>query len=319
MKKTWHIWTVFVLCLAIVLPAMIWLSLKIHEIDQVRENDRVQTELARREAELQERINSALYRMDWMLTPMIAQEAARPYYLYQPFYRISTDNELSQQLDSEPVHRPKQPSPLLVQPSEFVLLHFQLGPDNIFSSPQTPSWEACDGVIGCDSVTAGDIADSQQKLKTAQTFCSFDQIKARCPSFTPNDDQTNSMGSAQTVYLDPSFNRVVPDPKLQALTDKIADVLANDTGGKNQKVIEQQERGASRGNTEFMQRVKGSQNYANQWATNNSIQQQQMGVPMPAQTRDPMVREGVMRPIWIDGNLLLVRQVVKPSWSNVAG
>ena len=87
-KKPWQIWSLFGLILLIVLPAMVWLTMQINDADRLREEDRAETELARRKAELQERINSALYRLDSWTTPLVAQEVARPYYLYQPFIEV---------------------------------------------------------------------------------------------------------------------------------------------------------------------------------------------------------------------------------------
>ena len=72
MRKPWQIWLAFLLSLAVVLPAMAWLTYKTIQLDALRENDRAETELARREAELQERISSALYRMDLKLLPLVA-------------------------------------------------------------------------------------------------------------------------------------------------------------------------------------------------------------------------------------------------------
>jgi signal transduction histidine kinase len=83
MKRTWQIWVLFSLCFAAIAVAMSWLSLKVVRLDSLREIDRAETELARREAELQERISSALYRMDLKMLPLISQEAARPTYFYQ--------------------------------------------------------------------------------------------------------------------------------------------------------------------------------------------------------------------------------------------
>ena len=60
MRKPWQIWFVFTVTVSVVLSAMIWLSVKAVEVDRDRERDRRETEMARQEAELQERINSAL-------------------------------------------------------------------------------------------------------------------------------------------------------------------------------------------------------------------------------------------------------------------
>ena len=97
-KKPWQIWSLFGLILLIVLPAMVWLTMQINEADRLREDDRAETELARRKAELQERINSALYRLDSWTTPLVAREAARPYYLYQSFFDVAASDGFEQAL-----------------------------------------------------------------------------------------------------------------------------------------------------------------------------------------------------------------------------
>ena len=79
MKRPWQIWTLFVLCLTVVVPAMGYLTLKALELDRAEA-------LARRQAELEEDISLALWRMDTALAPLVAQEAARPHFVYQPFY-----------------------------------------------------------------------------------------------------------------------------------------------------------------------------------------------------------------------------------------
>lgn len=101
MKKQWHIWALLLMALLIVVPPMIWLSVKAIEVDRAREQDRVETELARRQAELQERVSSALYRLDLKLLPLVAQEATRPYYFYDAFYE-------SNAIASRPISSPAQ-------------------------------------------------------------------------------------------------------------------------------------------------------------------------------------------------------------------
>ena len=99
MHRPWQIWLLFFLCLAVVGPALWWLTLKAWELDEAEaaarleaeqsraeaevarddaEAAREQAEAARRRAELEEDISRALWRMDTWLTPVIAQEAARP-------------------------------------------------------------------------------------------------------------------------------------------------------------------------------------------------------------------------------------------------
>src|SRR5690606_38311165 len=78
-------------------------------------------------------VRLALWRMDSALTPVIAQEAARPYFHYLPFYPFERAyTELWQEV------RPGEvvaPSPLLTAEAPFIRLHFQIEPDGRLTSP----------------------------------------------------------------------------------------------------------------------------------------------------------------------------------------
>ena len=177
MKKPWQIWTAFLVCLAALILAMLWLSFKTIEMDLARENDRAETEIARRQAELQERISSALYRMDLKLLPLVSQEASRPHYLYEPFYKASnpTVSPFAEELSG-----PKTPSPLLIETPQWVLLHFQLRADNSIASPQNP--------LGSELARAREIIGKQfdsrtaaSRVKMARQFCLYENLLDRCP------------------------------------------------------------------------------------------------------------------------------------------
>lgn len=116
---------VFVPGVAAVLGALAWLTAHALRLEQ--------GELAaRREAKYQESIRLVLWRMDSGVTPIIAREAARPYFQYQPFY--PADRAYSDMLDDgRRVGRdaesgretPLVPSPLLRNDQPFVRLHYQ--------------------------------------------------------------------------------------------------------------------------------------------------------------------------------------------------
>lgn len=190
-RKPWQIWLTFFLGLIVVIPAMTWLTVKTIQLDALRENDRIETELARQEAELQERISSALYRMDLKMLPLIAQEASRPFYFYKPFYRVANpglgnaviqykqgmgggggrgggnfvDEENQESLDngglglgmggsSSQTEYSTLPSPLLFRTPEFVLLHFQMSgqPDaNANATQSTQTISSPQRPVGIDS------------------------------------------------------------------------------------------------------------------------------------------------------------------------
>ena len=85
-RKPWQVWLVFFACLAIVTLVMLWLSVRMVRLESLRESDRTETEVARREAVLQERVSAALYRMDLLLIPLVSEESARPHQHYQTVY-----------------------------------------------------------------------------------------------------------------------------------------------------------------------------------------------------------------------------------------
>lgn len=91
---------------------------------------------ARRDARYQESVRLALWRMDAAVTPIIAREAARPYFHYQPFYvpGRAYSQMLAAALDTETL----VPSPLLSDLEEGVRLHYQINPDGTITSPQVP-------------------------------------------------------------------------------------------------------------------------------------------------------------------------------------
>lgn len=92
--------------------------------------------LAKADAAQQEALRLALWRMDSTVAPIIAQEAARPYFHYLSYY----PEQRAFTRVWEPV-RPGEvlvPSPLVEGTPPFVLLHFQVNADGRLSSPQVP-------------------------------------------------------------------------------------------------------------------------------------------------------------------------------------
>ena len=116
MKRPWQIWLLFALGLAAIGPAFAWLTVKALELDRAES-------FARRQAALEKDISLALWRMDVLLTPLLAEEAARPDFVYRPVY--PTD-EAPASIKGQPVEPALSLSPLLANPPNFVLLHFEV-------------------------------------------------------------------------------------------------------------------------------------------------------------------------------------------------
>src|SRR5215208_5310310 len=105
MKRPWQIWLLYALGLAGVAAAFGWLTVK------------------------------ALWRMDALLTPLLAEEAARPDFVYHPVYPV-------EQPEGKGAGKPsvqRELSPLLANPPQYVLLHFEVHADGSVTSPQNPT------------------------------------------------------------------------------------------------------------------------------------------------------------------------------------
>src|SRR5690606_17465510 len=83
MKRPWQVWLAFALCSLLVAAAMGGLTRHALRVDRERS-------AARAEAELEQRVSLALWRMDTKLAPLIAEEATRPHELYESFITVAT-------------------------------------------------------------------------------------------------------------------------------------------------------------------------------------------------------------------------------------
>ncbi len=329
MKSPLRIWLLYVACLAIAIPSLAWLSWQAIALDKAREHDRQETELARREAELQERVSSALWRMDSLLSPLIAQEAARPWYLYRAFYDPAAANGTTsgpqQQGDSEQVSAKIDrlwPSPLLLSPSQLVLLNFQVTSENVFSSPQTPEGSESDQAVNACGITPESLACNGTRLDQLRSKVKYSDLLAHIPparqslDLTATDagqllpsDATNGarVGNSISNYL-PEVQTEAPQGMMQTQNE--------DPEIGNSRQIAQQYRNEDRGNREFNQRVKSLDAIAQSaWAQNREAQ----GIFDEKQQPDTQAVAGIMSPFWIGETLFLARRVDSPAGTLLQG
>src|SRR5690349_11172012 len=78
MTRPSHIWILFTICFAIVLGALGWITFTTLRLDRAQQQAQLQ-------AELEERVRLALWRMDSSLAPLIIEESARPASAYDAF------------------------------------------------------------------------------------------------------------------------------------------------------------------------------------------------------------------------------------------
>ena len=152
---------------------MLWLTFRAVALDRAEVDARREADAARGRSELQERIALALWRMDWTLAPLIAQEVTRPSYTYRPFLSAPAAK-------GDPARRAELASPLLTQASPFVLVHFEVTADGTWSSPQVPS-EADNGDALAAGVSNEAIHRSAQRLAELQASVTYDQLVSHVP------------------------------------------------------------------------------------------------------------------------------------------
>lgn len=218
--RRWLTWLIFSICALAVLEGLGWITW------QALRSERREAE-ARAQSEFQERIRLALWRMESEVTPIIAQEAARPYFHYRPFYPAERAyNRMWQEVESGEV---LVPSPLLESSGQFVRLHFQVAPDGQITSPQSPTGNMRDlaesqYVDGEFIVLAGEL---------------LDELSAIVTSDPARQLQTASSEAPPQAAVDPSPQQLFVEP------------LRDDAGGA---------KAASRSDKEFEVRQQTAQN-----------------------------------------------------------
>jgi signal transduction histidine kinase len=186
---------VYGVCAAVVLSVLAWVTVLVLSLE--RSEIRARTEAAH-----QESLRLALWRMDSWLAPLLAREAARPYFDYQAFYpQQRAYTTLLYPLEPGEV---LAPSPLLSQQSEYLPLHFQVGPDGSLTSPQAP---------------AGDFRRIAQ-----QEYLSPEQIMSNAAVLEENRPLLNRQDLGQCVseaeLREPAGAEIVPPPVVVRAEDQ---------------------------------------------------------------------------------------------------
>ncbi len=119
----------FVACASVVTGVMAWLTAVARELEQAQRQSREQ-------AALEESVRLALWRMESLLAPFVAQEGSRPHYAYAP------------RLGSTPDRASRAPMAASFAPeaSPYVRLHFQWDASGRLCSPLLPpaAWRVRD-------------------------------------------------------------------------------------------------------------------------------------------------------------------------------
>ena len=297
MKRPWQIWTLYVVCLAAVLPAMGWLTTKSLQLDRAEA-------LAQRQAELEERIASALWRIDTELTRILAPEIARPYFVYDSFYTVHGADGQPQQI----------PSPLLMQPSEFVLLHFQISPNGGVTSPQLPIGAQCALALE-QGVSQDALVQNGLLVEQLGGIVDRETLLACLPQQTvPQMDWDPNYAANNYAQLKSSNPKVVKNTADVESVKRRFDQLDERSSQLQQQAVQSPFPNAPAYNAQRAQQLEirlgtelQNRDASLQAAAQQEFVQQRMSPN--AQALLQAAQEGVSQPIWIDSRLVLARRV----------
>ncbi len=312
-----RIWSAYAAILLLLAIALSWFSWTTIALDLKVEENRRQVEWSERQALEQEKIGYALWRMDWLLTPFIAQEAARNYWMYESVLPFSENTapevwpaevEQAPTLQRQPQSPSPVPSPLLNRPSELVKLHFQIDENNRFTSPQVPQGETFSLVCSQGLVTASEVSGNQKRLDEIASLGDFETMRNAC--------SIQNLPDLHELRLDwtPSSNED-DQPLQQAYVPLQTDSLEPDRQYSLQDSVNSALKSKSKGEADFDSRAV----QANQIALSQRVWNEagKAGSPTP-EPQKPVV-EGAMRAIWFGDELVLARRVEKGPQTLIQG
>ncbi len=186
-------WLAFLLCLSVFVAAMGWISLRALGLEEERRSDAI-------EAQIQERMRLALWRMDALTSALLIRENARPPWHYQPFYQpddaFTADNRALGK--GEVV----LPSPLLAGLPDLVKLHFEKRPGAMICSPQAPEGEGRERALGWYAV-------SPQFQQGMDALRELSGLLARHPEFATPAPAPQPQQQGKTASATPPANQEV--------------------------------------------------------------------------------------------------------------
>jgi len=298
MSRPWHIWAAFAACACLAVAAAGWVSIKALQADANEAASRVQ-------AIVEENARLALWRMDSLMAPLVAQETARPYFVYEAFY--PADRAYGRMFNGG-IGRDGLvlvPSPLVTGSTPYVRLHFQIDPENRLTSPQVPT-EDVQSVAGPHVVKAGDVAKAKAVLTELAAVLDGPTLLAELPPIEPAGTSTLALARPETTPH--PFDGQRPMQQSAALNDE----QQLQRGQNEYQARTRYLLGNVADNVQFLNRQAGQPNDA---AAEPSAGEQRV-LPSPTQSLlipeawpPANVQVSVMKPLWKSGELVLVRRV----------
>lgn len=164
--RNWLVWSIFAAGLLIAGGVMAWATTALLHLEEAQAE-------TTRAALADENINTALWQMDSELSPLVTDEATRPYFHYLSFYPAEgAYTRMFNEIEKGDV---LIPSPLLQNDSPQVVVHFQFEPDGNLTSPQAPTGNMRD-LAESRYVSGADVESANQRLAQVKEITSRAQL-----------------------------------------------------------------------------------------------------------------------------------------------
>ncbi len=312
MSRPWQVWLIFASCALIVLATMGWFSSHAIEGDLMRQR-------AERSMQREQQINLALWRMDTRIAPLIAEEAARPHYFYESFY-TSSDSPIR-----FGERAPVIPSPMLFQ-NEGVKLNFANSMDTKqWGSPQVPD-EDFDEVAAELGLTAQQVAENRRRLEQLAENVDPDVLLKQLPKqlvpTLPQPPRTQQMPSLfaanQAAALGANGEASTANQMNQA-----PDGNASQSEQLQQIALPQAKIAKGLQQRDYSQRGSRFQGLVQQEFNKQRASNYAGGYGGSADNDyyldSQPVTESLSKPLWINGQLLLARRIVRDGREGIQG
>lgn len=278
MQRPSQIWSVFIACLAIVAMALGWLTYRATKLDRAEA-------IGRRMMAVEENARLTLWRMDSAMATLVAQESARPFYAYQPF----VGEKLPAKSKGE-FRGAITPSPLMVEATPLIRLHFQLDEAGNISSPRLPLGRDKDRAV---PKLLSEAAWNAANLRCAEIRERLNRrdILARLPDTERETAlQMSAAEAGEQIGLD---NRSQQGQQAQQ-ADNLQQAATN---------------APAQGRAALQQKLSSDEYWArSQVFSQNSGNVSYFNRPMALSSLEGS-NAAVMTPIWADGELLLARKI----------
>ncbi len=190
MKRPWIHWLLFALCLAVFTGAVLSITRRALAMEGQRQ-------AAAAEAQRQEKIRLALWRMEAVAGALLIRENARPPHHYQAFFQ--PEDVILSASEALPPGRALLPSPLFDNLPDLVRLHFEKGAgENVLCSPQVPSGDQ-------KTVAAAWYVTSPQATLAAERLAGLENLLGAHPEAIEVARQSLPRDSAPAPALPPNI------------------------------------------------------------------------------------------------------------------